>query len=387
MNEHEITENSDGFPKLNFSFMEKQTEFPKIDFDTQSKDEEKRRVQASSTKVIDSLTSAISSIEEKAKAFSLNPFKSGFSEQLKRIQSFETGLSKNEISQQPIEPIERYEASGHVYSAQEPVHQPSDDDEFFTAGIGSDDEAEGEVGSETDLDLSEGLNDEPEPLKTSVVDLPAESAPVEAWDEIEADEVTESAPFVPEAVDFTLPEQDEDLPVYESVFPPANVEVPAHVQAHSDDVAPFLLPSPVMTEPATSEPGGEAFDASVFAPVRAQKSIPSMLDRQIRISEKGNQARLSVTAKPEFMSEHANARRLSLSEKSYQAHIDSLYIMKELASMTDLLKEYLENNNLEGPAYIIKQLQKAESLQRQSKALKRVKESLVMGCYKRAFKD
>ncbi|MFI3044482.1 hypothetical protein [Pseudomonas coronafaciens] len=382
-----MQQDEDGLPRLNFNLMEKQTEFPKIDFDTQSKDEEKKRVQASSNKVIDSLTTAISSIEEKAKAFSLNPFKSGFSEQLKRIQSFETGLSKKEISLQPVKPIERYEASSHVFSAQEPVHQPADDDEFFTAGIGSDDDSEGEVGSETDLDVTEGLDDEPEPPKTSVGDSPAESVTVEAWDEIEADEVTESVQIPTQAVDFTVPEQDEDLPVYESVFPPANVEVPAHVQAHSDDVAPFLVPTPVFVEQVTSEPGGEAFDASVFAPVRAQKPIPTVLDRQIRISEKGNQARLSVAAKPEFMSEHANARRLSLSEKSYQAHIDSLYIMKELASMTDLLKEFLENNNLEGAAYIIKQLQKAESLQRQSKALKRVKESLVMGCYKRAFKD
>ncbi|RMS11926.1 hypothetical protein ALP72_02278 [Pseudomonas coronafaciens pv. coronafaciens] len=390
MNEHEIKDNDDVLPKLNFNFMEKQADFPKIDFYSELNTEEKRKVQASSQKVIDTLSSAISSVEGKANAFSLNPFKSGFSDQLKRVQGIEAGLTKNEVGQSMIEPIGEYEKSSQAYSVQEPIHQPEVDEEFFTAGIGSDDESEEEKLEAIEVDLSvdeDGTDDEPKSLHAPAVHLLNEAEPVEEWEEIEADELTENVPHVPETEDFSVPEQDEDLPVYESVLPPADVEVPEHVKALSDDVAPFLVPSPVVAEEETQEPGGSTFDASVFAPVRAQKPVPTVLDRQIRISEKANQARLSVTAKPEFMSEHANARRLSLSEKSYQAHIDSLYIMKELASMTDLLKEFLENNNLEGAAYIIKQLQKAESLQRQSKALLRVKDSLVMGSYKRAFKD
>lgn len=388
MNDHEIKDSDDVLPRLNFNFMEKQTDFPNINFDSELDDEEKRKVQASSQKVIDTLSLAISSNEGKANTFSLNPFKSGLSDQLKRIQGFEAGLTKNEAAQSEIEPLEKCETSSQVYSVQEPVHQPEVDDEFFTAGIGSDDESEEEQLETIDVEqIGDGTGDESESLQASTFHLLDEPEPVEEWDEIEADEVSESAPHALEAVDFTVPEQDKDLPVYESVLPPADIEVPAHVQAHFDDVAPFLVPSPVVVEEETQEPGGSTFDASVFAPVLAQKPVPTVLDRQIRISEKANQARLSVTTKPEFMSEHANARRVSLSEKSYQAHINSLYIMKELASMTDLLKEFLESNNLEGAAYIIKQLQKAESLQRQSKALLRVKDSLVMGSYKRAFKD
>ncbi|MEQ4191895.1 hypothetical protein ABNM11_24935 [Pseudomonas syringae] len=388
MNEYKIKDNDDVLPRLNFNFMEKQTDFPKIDFNPELDNEEKRKVQASSQKVIDTLSLAISSNEGNANAFSLNPFKSGLSDQLKRIQAFEAVLTKNEAGQSEIEPIEQYEKSSQVYSVQEPVHQPEVDDEFFTAGIGSDDESEEEQIEAIDAEqVDDSSGDESEPLQAPTVHSLAEPEPVEEWEEIEADEVSESVPHTPEAVDFTVPEQDENQPVYESVLPPADIEVPEYVQALSDDLAPFLVPSPVVVEEETQEPGGEAFDATVFAPVRVQKPIPTELDRQIRISEKANQARLSVTTKPEFMSEHANARRLSLSEKSYQAHINSLYIMKELASMTDVLKEFLESNNLDGAGYIIKQLQKAESLQRQSKALLRVKDSLVMGSYKRAFKD
>lgn len=371
MSEHELGSNDDGFPKLNFNFMEKQAEFPSIDFDTEQNDEAKKKVQASSNRVIDTLSSTISSVENDAKPFSLNPFKSSFSDQLKRIQGFESELQRNEISQ-------------------EPIHQPAADEKFFTAGIGLDDESEEEQTEEIEaglLEVEEGVDNGSESLQAPIVHSLAEPEPVEEWEEIEADEVSESVPHASEAVDFTVPEHDENQPVYESVLPPADIEVPEYVQALSDDLAPFLVPSPVVVEEETQEPGGEAFDTSVFAPVRVQKPIPTELDRQIRISEKANQARLSVTTKPEFMSDHANARRISLSEKSYQSHINSLYIMKELASMTDLLKEFLETNNLDGAAYIIKQLQKAESLQRQSKALQRVKDSLVMGSYKRAFKD
>ncbi|KTB91593.1 hypothetical protein AO073_01590 [Pseudomonas syringae ICMP 11293] len=377
------------FPALNFDVVEKVGEFPVIEFDSKEKEEERKRVILSSNKVIDTLSIAISSIEDKARAFSLNPFKSGFSDQLKRMQTSEFGASTSEYGDLPVEPIQSYEASSHVYSTEEPIHQPEADGEFSTAGVGSDDESEEEQFEAIEVDspeIEEGTDAEPKSLQSSTGYLVDEPERVDAWEEIEADEVPESVVNPPEAVELDVPAYEQE-PVYESVLPPADVVVPEHVQALSDEVAPFLVPSPVVVDVEAQEPGGKTFEATVFAPVRAQKPIPTVLDGQIRISEKANQARLSVTAKPEFMSETANARRLSLSEKSYQAHIDSLYIMKELASMTDSLKELLENNDLAGAAYIIKQLQKAESLQRQSRALHRVKEALVMGSYRRAFKD
>lgn len=401
MNEHDLNESNDSLPNLNFNAIEQSAKFPDVDFGIFEREEEKKKVLASSNKVIDALQITLSSVEDKAKAFSLNLQASGFAERLRLLQGVETGLAKVVVSQQAVEQIDHHEQSSTVIS--QPLHQPEASGEW-TAGISVDDEQDEEerleavvasmieVDTEDDSDFetfdffqprakaaeSEQVS-EPEP----VVGLDDEPEAVEAWEEIEPDEASE----VHVSDELTVPVQGDDEPVYESFLPPADVEVPAHIQAFSDELAPFLVPSPV---DESQEPGGEpakAFDAAVFAPVRSQKPVPSVLDRQIRLIEKARQARLTVTTKPEFMSETANARRNSLAERSYQAKIESLNIMKDLTQQTDSLKGFLENNDLEGASEIIRLLKKAEYLKAQAEHFDKLREELVLGNFKKAYKE
>ncbi|RMV76452.1 hypothetical protein ALP05_00671 [Pseudomonas caricapapayae] len=415
MNEHELNQNQDSLPNLNFSEAESQAKFPEVDFGVFEREEEKRKVVASSTKVIDALQITLNSVEDKAKAFSANLFASGFADQLKRLQAIDTALSKHEVGKQPVE---QYELSTTVYS--QPLHEPAPAGNW-TAGIGVDDEQDEEerleegVASMVEVDTNDGgdsdlfqffesrtheaesapdsdpepvlgLDDDSEPLEASVTHTAVAFEPVDTWDEIQPDETAEVVQIDHGSEDLTVPVQDDSEPVYESVLPPADVTVPEHIQAHFDEVAPFLSPSPV---DETQEPGGDAkaFDAAVFAPVRPVKPMPTPLDRQIRHVEKAHQLRLTVTAKPEFMSETANARRKSLAERSYQARIESLNIMKDLTNQTDALKSFLENNDMAGAAAIIKLLNKAENLKAQAELYDRLREELVLGSYKKAFKD
>ncbi|GFZ62108.1 hypothetical protein PSE10A_46190 [Pseudomonas amygdali pv. eriobotryae] len=412
MNEQDLNESNDSLPHLNFNVVEPTAKFPDVDFGVFEREEEKKKVLASSNKVIDALQITLDSVEEKAKTFSANLFASGFADQLRKLQGVETGLTKVEVDQQALERIEHYEPSSIVPS--QPIHQPEASGEW-TAGIGVDDEQERleemvssmvEVDAEDDGDfetfdffqprakvaepeqVSEpepvvGLDDEQEALEASVTHLVVLDESVEAWEEIEPDEASEV--HVPD--ELTVPVQDVDEPVYESFLPPVDVEVPAHIQAFSDELAPFLVPSPV---DESQEPGGEpskAFDAAVFAPVRSQKPVPSVLDRQIRLIEKARQARLTVTTKPEFMSETANARRNSLAERSYQAKIESLNIMKDLTQQTDSLKVFLENNDLEGASEIIRLLKRAEYLKAQAEHFDKLREELVLLNFKKAYKE
>lgn len=415
MNEQDLNESNDSLPHLNFNAIEPSAKFPDVDFGIFEREEEKKKVLASSSKVIDALQNTLESVEDKAKAFSLNLQASGFAEQLRLLQGVETGLAKVVVSQQAVDQIDHDEQSS-TYTSQ-PLHQPEASGEW-TAGIGVDDEQDEEerldeavasmveVDTEDDSDfetfdffqprakaaeseqVSEpepvvGLDDEPEAVEASVTHLAVSDESVEAWEEIEADEASEV--HVPD--ELTVPFQDDDEPVYESFLPPADVEVPAHIQAFSDELAPFLVPSPV---DESQEPGveqSEAFDAAVFAPVRSQKPVPSVLDRQIRLVEKAHQARLTVTTKPEFMSETANARRNSLAERSYQAKIESLNIMKDLTQQTDSLKAFLENNDLEGASEIIRLLKRAEYLKAQAEHFDKLREELVLGNFKKAYKE
>lgn len=419
MNEHDLNESNDSLPNLNFNVVEPTAKFPDVDFGVFEREEEKKKVLASSNKVIDALQITLDSVEEKAKTFSANLFASGFADQLRKLQGVETGLTMVEVGQQVLERIEHYEPSSIVTS--QPIHQPEASGEW-TAGIGVDDEQDEEerleemvlsmveVDTEDDGDfetfdffqprakvaepeqVSEpepepepvvGLDDEPEAVEASVTHLAVSDESVEAWEEIESDEASEV--HVPD--ELTVPVQDDDEPVYESFIPPVDVEVPAHVQAFSDELAPFLKPSPVDD---VEEPGGEstkAFDAAVFAPVRSQKTVSSVLDRQIRLVEKARQARLTVTTKPEFLSETANARRNSLFERSYQAKIESLNIMKDLAQQTESLKAFLENNDLEGASEIIRLLKRAEYLKAQAEHFDKLREELVLLNFKKAYKE
>lgn len=422
MNEHNLNENNDSLPNLNFKAVEPTAKFPDVDFGFFEREEEKKKILASSNKVIDALQSTLNSVEEKAKTLSVNLFASGFADQLRRLQGVETGLTKVEVGQQAVEQIDHYEASSSVTS--QPVHQPAASGEW-TAGIGVDDEQGEEerleelmssmvkVDTEDDSDfdtfdfsqsrakvtepvpvpvpvaepeLVVGLDDEPEAVEASVTHLAVSVEPVEAWEEIEPDEASETGE-VHVLDELTVPAQDDDETVHESFIPPADFEVPAHIQAISDEVVPFLAPSPVDD---LQEPGGEpskAFDAAVFAPVRSQKPVPSVLDRQIRLVEKARQARLVVTTKPEFMSETANARRNSLAERSYQAKIESFNIMKDLAQQTDSLKAFLENNDLEGASDIIRLLKRAEYLKAQAKHFDKLREELVLINFKKTYKE
>ena len=415
MNEHDLNESNDSLPNLNFNAIEQSAKFPDVDFGIFEREEEKKKVLASSNKVIDALQITLSSVEDKAKAFSLNLQASGFAERLRLLQGVETGLAKVVVSQQAVEQIDHHEQSSTATS--QPFHQPVASGEW-TAGIGVDDEQDEEerldeaVASMVEIDTEDdsdfetfdffqprakveeseqvsepepvvGLDDEPEAVEASVTHLAVSDESVEAWEEIEPDEASE----VHVSDELTVPFQDDDEPVYESFIPPADVEVPAHIQAFSDELAPFLVPSPV---DESQEPGGEpakAFDAAVFAPVRSQKPVPSVLDRQIRLIEKARQARLTVTTKPEFMSETANARRNSLFERSYQAKIESLNIMKDLTQRTDSLKAFLENNDLEGASEIIRLLKRAEYLKAQSEHFDKLREELVLGNFKKAYKE
>ncbi|KPY97819.1 hypothetical protein ALQ37_200162 [Pseudomonas syringae pv. aptata] len=426
MNEHDLTNNNDSLPNLNFKAVEPTAKFPDVDFGFFEREEEKKKILASSNKVIDALQNTLDSVEEKAKTFSANLFASGFADQLRRLQGVETGLTKVEVGQQAVEQIDHYEASSSVTSR--PLHQPEASGEW-TAGIGIDNELDEEerleelvssmmeVDTEDDsyfdtFDFSQsrakvtepeplpasehepepepepvvGLDDEPEAVEAPVTHLVVSEESVEAWEEIAPDEVSEVGEVhVPD--ELTVPVQDDDEPVYESFTPPADVEVPAHVQAISDELAPFLAPSPVDD---LQEPGGEpskAFDAAVFASGRSHKPVPSVLDRQIRLVEKARQARLAMTTKPEFMSETANARRNSLAERSYQAKIESLNIMKDLAQQTDSLKAFLENNDLEGASDIIRLLKRAEYLKAQAKHFDKLREELVLINFKKTYKE
>ncbi|MGP5465212.1 hypothetical protein ACTXNP_02470 [Pseudomonas helleri] len=415
MNEHNLNESNDSLPNLNFNAIEQSAKFPDVDFGIFEREEEKKKVLASSNKVIDALQITLSSVEDKAKAFSLNLQASGFAERLRLLQGVETGLAKVVVSQQAVEQIDHHEQSSTATS--QPFHQPVASGEW-TAGIGVDDEQDEEerldeaVASMVEIDTEDdsdfetfdffqprakaaeseqvsepepvvGLDDESEAVEASVTHLAESDESVEAWEEIEPDEASEV--HVPD--ELTVPVQDDDEPVYESFLPPVDVEVPAHIQAFSDELAPFLVSSPV---DESQGPGGEqskAFDAAVFAPVRSQKPVPSVLDRQIRLIEKARQARLTVTTKPEFMSETANARRNSLAERSYQAKIQSLNIMKDLAQQTDSLKAFLENNDLEGASEIIRLLKRAEYLKAQAEHFDKLREELVLGNFKKAYKE
>ncbi|RMN15476.1 hypothetical protein [Pseudomonas savastanoi] len=417
MNEQDLNESNDSLPNLNFNAIEPTAKFPDVDFGVFEREEEKKKILASSSKVIDALQNTLESVEDKAKAFSLNLQASGFAQRLRLLQGVETGLAKVVVSQQAVDQIDHDEQSSTVTS--QPLHQPEASGEW-TAGIGVDDEqdeeerlkeavasmvevdAEDDSGFETfdffqsrakvvdpeQVPVSEpepvvGLDDEPEAVEASVTHLAVSDESVEAWEEIEADEASEV--HLPD--ELTIPVQDDDEPVYESFLPPVDVEVPAHIQAFSDELAPFLVPSPV---DESQEPGGEpskAFDAAVFAPVRSQKPVPSVLDRQIRLIEKARQARLTVTTKPEFMSETANARRNSLFERSYQAKIESLNIMKDLTQQTDSLKVFLENNDLEGASEIIRLLKRAEYLKAQAEHFDKLREELVLLNFKKAYNE
>lgn len=417
MNEHDLNESNDSLPNLNFNAIEQSAKFPDVDFRIFEREEEKKKVLASSNKVIDALQITLSSVEDKAKAFSLNLQASGFAERLRLLQGVETGLAKVAVSQKAVEQIDHHEQSSTATS--QPFHQPVASGEW-TAGIGVDDEQDEEerldeaVASMVEIDTEDdsdfetfdffqtrakvvepeqvpvaepelvvGLDDELEAVEASVTNVAVSDEPVEAWEQIEPDESSE----VHVMDELTVPVQDDDEPVYESFLPPADVEVPAHIQAFSDELAPFLAPSPVVD---LQEPGGEpakSFDAAVFAPVRSQKTVPSVLDRQIRLIEKARQARLTVTTKPEFLSESANARRNSLFERSYQAKIESLNIMKDLTLKTDSLKTFLENNDLEGASEIIRLLKKAEYLKAQAEHFDKLREELVLGNFKKAYKE